>query len=363
VRRYRLYPNKEQQQYFAKCFGCVRFVYNRMLAEKKEAYEKTGKNPQITPAKYKEEFPWLKEVDSLALSNAQLHLETAFKNFSRNPTFGFPKFKAKHHSADSYTSNVTNGNIRIEGKYLRLPKIGTVRMKIHRGIEERWKLKSVTVKQEPSGKYYAALLYETKRIENQERKGEIENVLGIDFAMHGLAVFSDGTKADYPMFYRKAEKKLAREQRRLSKCEKGSHNYYKQKKKVALAYEKVRHQREDYQHKLSRILVDRYDAIAVEDLNMKSMSQSLNFGKSTMDNAYGAFREKLSYKLKQQGKAFVKIDRFYPSSKTCSCCGAKKEDLELSDRVFICTCGNIMDRDVNAAINIRQEGKRMLISA
>ncbi len=211
VRKYRLYPNKEQETYFAKCFGCVRFVCNHMLWEKQEYYKETGKNIRITPAKYKKEFPWLKEVDSLALANAQLHLETAYKNFFRNPDAGFPKFKSKHGSRESYTTNVVNGNIYLEGTYLRLPKVGKVKLRIHRNVEEGCRLKSVTISKESTGKYYAALLYQCACIENQVHEDKIENVLGIDFAMHGMAVFSDGTKADYPMYYRQAEKKLARE--------------------------------------------------------------------------------------------------------------------------------------------------------
>lgn len=363
VRKYRIYPNKEQELYFARCFGCVRFVYNKMLSEKQEHYRETGKTIRVTPAKYKQEYPWLKEVDSLALANAQLHLETAYKNFFRDKSVGFPKYKSKHKSKASYTTNVVNGNIRISNGRIRLPKAGEVKIRIHRGVEDSWKLKSVTISRETTGKYYAALLYQYECNENQVHEVNDKRMLGIDFAMHGLAVFSDGTKADYPMFYRKAEKKLAREQRKLSKCQKGSRNYQKQKICLAKAHEKVRNQRSDFQHKLSHRLSDEYDVIAVEDLNMKGMSQLLHFGKSTMDNGYGAFLNMLEYKLERKGKELVKIDRFYPSSKRCSCCGQIKADLKLSDRIYICSCGNIMDRDVNAAINICDEGRRLLASA
>lgn len=365
VRKYRIYPNEDQKVFFAKCFGCVRFVYNRMLAEKIEHYEQTGKSVRVTPAKYKKEYPWLKEADSLALANAQLHLEAAYRNFFRDPGIGFPKFKSKHGSRASYTTNVVNGNIRLEGNRIRLPKAGMVKIRIHREREEGWKLKSVTVSRESSGKYYAALLYEYEYSENQvcntvkAGDGE-EKILGMDFAMHGLAVFSDGTKADYPMFYRITEKKLAREQRKLSRCRKGSSNYRRQRRKLARVHEKIRHQREDFQHKLSYKLSEEQDVIVAEDLNMKGMSRSLHFGKSTMDNGYGSFLVKLEYKLERKGKTFIKVDRHYPSSKRCSCCGKIKEELKLSERVYVCSCGNVMDRDVNAAINIRNEGERLL---
>lgn len=360
VRKYRLYPNKEQKEYFARCFGCVRFVYNRMLAEKKEHYQETGKSLRVTPAKYKKEFPWLKEVDSLALANAQLHLESAYRNFFRDQRIGFPKFKTKHDSRAAYTTNVVRNNIRLEKNHIRLPKIGPVKIKVHRAAEEDWKLKSVTVSQESTGKYYASLLYQYECNENQVHESNDDKILGIDFAMHGLAVFSDGTRAEYPMYYRKAEKKLAREQRRLSRCRKGSKNYQKQKRRIAGIHEKIRSQRNDFQHKLSHKLAKEQDVVVVENLNMKGMSQALHFGKSTMDNGYGSFLNKLEYKLERNRKTFIKINRFYPSSKRCSSCGRIKEELKLSDRIYRCSCGNVMDRDLNAAINIRDEGRRIL---
>ena len=166
MRKYRLYPNKEQELYFTKCFGCVRFVYNRMLAEKQEYYKETGKSLRVTPAKYKKEYPWLGEVDSLALANAQLHLEAAYKNFFRDQSVGFPKYKSKHKSKASYTTNAVNGNIRLGNGRIRLPKVGEVRVKIHREPEEDWKLKSVTVSRESTGKYYVAVLYQYECSEN-----------------------------------------------------------------------------------------------------------------------------------------------------------------------------------------------------
>jgi len=334
-----------------------------MLSEKQEHYKETGKSLRVTPAKYKKEYPWLKEVDSLALANAQLHLETAYKNFFRDQTVGFPKYKSKHKSKASYTTNAVNGNIRLENGKIRLPKVGEVKIKIHRKAEEGWKLKSVTISRETTGKYFASVLYQYECSDNQAHCETDKKMLGIDFAMHGLAVFSDGTKADYPMYYRKAEKRLVREQRKLSKCQKGSHNYQKQKKSLARVHEKVRNQRNDFHHKLSRRLAEEYDVIAVENLNMKSMSQGLHFGKNTMDNGYGEFLGMLEYKLDARGKELVKVDRFYPSSKRCSCCGKIKESLKLSERTYICSCGNVMDRDVNAAINICNEGRRLLESA
>ena len=363
--RFRLYPGREQEKLFHRTFGCCRFVYNRMLADKKAMYEETGKTKRITPAGYKKDFPWLKEVDSLALANVQLHLEAAFARFFEPGKNRYPRFKSKHRSRKSYTTNVVNGNITLEDGRLRLPKAGPVRIRQHRRIPEGYVLKSVTVSMEPSGKYYASLLYEYPARENQTPGADREDAkaLGIDFAMRGMAVFSDGSRAEYPGYYRLAQERLARDQRRLSKRKKGSRNYEKQKRRVALRHEKIRNQRKDYLHKLSRDLADRYDAIAVEDIDMQAMSRSLHFGKSVADNSFGAFRTMLAYKLEKQGKSFVKVGRFFPSSKMCSRCGNVKKELRLDERVYRCSCGLCMDRDLNAAVNIREEGRRILEGA
>ena len=219
----RIYPNAEQRVQIEKTIGCSRFIYNCMLADKIEHYKKEKKMLRNTPASYKKEYPWLKEVDSLALANVQMHLESAFHKFFREPSAGFPRFKSKKSSRKSYTTNVVNGNIFLEGKYLKLPKMTAVRIKLHRPISEKWKLKSVTVSREPSGNYFASLLF---CCENQTaEKRPAEKFIGIDFAMHGMCVFSTGESAKYPMFYRNTEKKLAQEQRKLSRCQKGSQNY------------------------------------------------------------------------------------------------------------------------------------------
>ena len=267
-------------------------------------------------------------MDSLALANAQLHLESAFRKFFREPSCGFPRYKSRKHSGISYTTNAVNGNILLQDTHLKLPKMSAVKIKLHRQIPSDWKLKSVTISRESSGKYYASLLfcYESQTVE----KSPAEKFLGIDFAMRGMCVFSTGERAGYPMFYRKAEKKLVREQRKLSHCEKGS-----------------------------RGLAERYDAVCVEDLNLKGMSGGLHLGKGVQDNGYGQFLSMLGYKLEERGKNLIKVDRYFASSKICSVCGHKKKELALSDRMYVCECGNRMDRYVNAAVNIREEGKRI----
>ena len=302
------------------------------------------------------------EVDSLALANVQLHLEKAYKNFFRDPKTGFPRFKSKHHSRNRYTTNVVNGNILVESKKIRLPKLKWIAMKKHREPAESLQLKSVTVSMEPSGKYFASLLYEGYSCENQAAVSDYSTakILGIDYAMQGMAVFSEKIEKEEAGFFRKNEKRLAREQRKLSRCVRGSHNYELQKKKVARCHEKIRNKRRDHLHKLSRKIADSYDAVAVEDIDMKAMSQCLHFGKSVHDNGYGLFRKMLDYKLAWQGKRMIKVDRFFPSSKKCCKCGRIKKELKLSERVYHCECGNEMDRDCNAAINIREEARRML---
>ena len=364
---FRLYPTKEQEVLFAKTFGCVRFVYNKMLEERIEIYERfkddvaeLKKHKKPTPAKYKAEFVWLKEVDSLALANAQMNLQTAYNNFFRDKSIGFPKFKAKHRDKNSYTTNNVNNNVRIEDSNLKLPKLGLITMKQHREITSHQRIKSCTISKSPTGKYFVSILVEyfQQVLPISPKK---ENVVGLDFDMKNLYTDSQCIRADYPRFYRRALEKLAREQRKLSHCVKGSNNRRKQKLKVAKVHEEVANRRKDFLHKKSRELVNSYDAVIIEDLNMKAMGQCLNFGKSVSDNAWGMFTTFLKYKLENEGKLLVRVDQWFPSSKTCHYCGDLNKDLQLSDREWTCqSCGCIIDRDYNAAKNIRDEGLRLL---
>lgn len=344
---------------FVKTFGCVRFIYNRMLADKIKHYEETKQKLNNTPAQYKKEFEWLKEVDSLALSNAQMNLQAAYNNFFRLPKVGFPKFKSKKSNHKSYTTNCVNGNIKLKDSYLTLPKIGAVKAKQHRQIPDDYKLKSVTISQTPSGKYYASILFE---YENQVQQIEPKTFLGLDFSMHELYKDSNGNESCYPRYYRQTEKRLKCEQRKLSLMQKGSKNRGKQRIKVAKLHEKVANQRKDFLHKQSRQITNAYDCVCIENLDMKAMSQSLHFGKSVSDNGWGMFTGFLAYKLAEVGKQFVKVDKFFASSQTCSCCGYKNpETKNLSIRAWDCPeCGTHHDRDVNAAINIRNEGMRLV---
>jgi putative transposase len=328
-----------------------------MLADKMEYYEWTGGQYRVTPARYKSEFEWLREVDSLALANEQLHLETAYRNFFRDSNVGFPRFKCKHKGNDSYTTSLVNGNIVLADGFLRLPKLGRVRVKQHRRIPHGHRLKSVTVSRTPSGKYFASILYEYDHIIIPVLP---VNVIGLDYSMNELYVDSNGDSPDYPRYYRKSFYKLACEQRKLSRMSKGGRNRRKQQRRVARLHEKIANQRSDFLHKQSRQITNAYDAVCVEDLNMRAMSQCLNFGKSVSDNGFGMFRNMLYYKLTECGKQLVVIDKWFPSSKLCSYCGTIKDELPLSERTYTCECGFVSDRDLNAAINIRNEGIRMI---
>lgn len=355
--KFRLYPNKKQEIMLAKTFGCVRFIYNKMLADKIAYYKKTKSKLKNTPAQYKPDFEWLKEVDSLALANAQINLQRAYNNFFRCPKVGFPKFKSKHRSQATYTTNNQKGSIRIENGKIKLPKIGFVKIKQHRQIPEHYILKSATISKTPTGKYFVSILFE---YEENITPVKPDKIVGLDFSMKELFVSSDGKIANYPRYYRQSLDKLKKESRKLSKMKKGSNNRNKQRIKVAKHHEKVANQRKDFLHKLSRKITNFYDAVCIEDLNMQGMSQALNFGKSVSDNGWGMFTNLLTYKLEQQGKQLVKIDKWFPSSKTCSSCKAVKKSLLLSERTYTCDCGLILDRDINAAINIKNQGKILI---
>ena len=371
--KYRLYPTSEQKIMFAKTFGCCRKVYNLMLAEKIESYKTTGKFAAVTPAKYKNDFPYLKEVDSLALANVQLNLQSAFKNHfdkNRRKKTGFPKFKSAKHSRKSYTTNNQNGTVAIiDNRYIRLPKIGKIKAVIHRVPGTNWKLKSATVSCDSDGKYYVSVLFEYENSASTYVADE-NNAIGMDYASDGLYVDDKGNMGTNHKFYRESHKKLAKEQRRLSrkkgsrKGEDKSHNYLKQQCKVNRIYTHIANQRKDNLHKISTEIANQYDIVCVESLNMRNMSNSgFGNGKATLDNGYGMFLDMLDYKLANRGKYLVKVDKWYPSSQICHCCGKRHPEMkDLKIRTMRCECGCVMDRDRNAAMNIKKEGLRILNS-
>lgn len=366
----RINPTPEQEILIHKTFGCTRFIWNNMLMDNYDFYIETEVHYIPTPAKYKAQFPFLKEVDSLALCNVQKNLEQAFKNHFDNPEhFGWPNVKSKKHDRRSYTTNnqIINGNATVavipgEGKEcgIRLPKLGVVPALVHRQPMEGWKLKSATVSQSASGKYFCSLLYEFETEKPQEVLPSPERTLGLDYSSPKFYVDHEGNSPERRQYFRESEKKLARLQRQLSRMVPGSKNYMEQKKKIQELHEHIASQRKDFAHQESRRTANAWDAVCVEDINLSSLSRTLNLGKSTLDNGFGMFREFLKYKLEEQGKHLIKVDRWYPSSKTCHACGFVKRDLTLKDRIWVCpVCGAVVERDTNAGLNIRDEGLRM----
>lgn len=359
---------------FAKTFGCCRKVYNLMLSDKIEGYNAAGKFPAVTPAKYKDDYPYLREVDSLALANAQLNLQAAFRNCfskSRKKKNGFPKYKSAKRSHRSYTTNNQKGTVAIiDNKYIKLPKIGKVKTVIHRSPNTDWIIKSATVSQESDGKYYIAIMFEFNNAVNNYAADK-NNAIGLDYASDGLYVDSNGNIGTNHKYYRESHKKLARAQHRLSrmqgskKHEVKSNNYIKQLRKVNKIHRHIANQRLDNLHKISTEIANQYDVVCVESLNMRSMSnKGFGNGKATLDNGYGMFLSMLEYKLSDRNKYLIRVNKWFPSSQICHCCGTLHPEMkDLAIRTMKCDCGLTMNRDQNAAINILQEGLRILTEA
>lgn len=361
--KYRAYPTNGQCVLFAKTFGCCRKIYNLMLADKIAYYQEHQKTLRTTPAKYKKDYPYLKEVDSLALANVQMNLQTAYKNFFRDKKICFPKYKSAKHSRKSYTTNNQKGTVAIVDGGIKLPKVGIVKTKIHRQPDEDWVIKSATISQERDGTYYISILfeYETKEL---YAPVTIRSTLGLDYKSDGLYVDSNGENCDMPHYYRLLQDKLAKSQRKLKHKIIGSNNYRKQQKRVAKIHRHIANQRKDFLHKKSTEIANQYTCVCVENLNMRSMSnKGFGNGKATLDNGYGMFLNFLEYKLKDRGGYLVKVDKWFPSSQRCHWCGYISPNLKnLSIRKWDCPhCGHQgIDRDYNAALNIKFEGLKIL---
>ena len=334
-----------------------------MLADKIQSYENNKTFGQQTPAMYKEAYPYLKEVDSLALANVQLHLQQAIKNCFQSKHCKFPVFKSKKKSRNSYTTSNQKGTIQVMNKAIKLPKVGRIKAKIHRRANEEWKLKSATVVQQKDDTYYVSILYEYPDEKTDNEKSKIYQAIGLDYKSDGLYMDSNGNIGSNHKYYKESHNKLAKEQRRLSRKKVSSNNYEKQKLKIAKIYRHIANQRKDQLHKRSYEIANRYDVVCVEDLNMKSLSnKGFKNGKATLDNGYGMFLRMLEYKLKERNKYLIKIDKWYASSQICCQCG-RIHKMKLSERVYKCSCGNECDRDLNAAKNILKEGLRIFSEA
>lgn len=367
--KFRLYPNKEQENLILRTYGCCRFVFNHYLAQRMEAYQETGKSPtrfmqdkDLTGLKHQEETQWLKEVDATALQAALQDLDTAYQNFFRRVKKGekpgYPHFKSKRNQKQSYKSKCVGTNIKVLEKAVQLPKLGAVKCRLSKQVEGR--ILSATVSRSASGKYYVSLCCRLDK--DLPKMPSTGAVIGLDVGIKSFAVSDNGTVFENHKYLRKSEKKLARLQRQLSRKTKGSANREKARVKVAKLHEHVTSQRKDMLHKLSTELIRQYDVLCIEDLSPANLVRNHKLAKSIADVSWGEFRRQLAYKAEWYGRQLIAVDRFYPSSQTCSVCGEKWNGTkDLKVRKWQCPhCQTTLDRDTNAAINILNEGLRLL---
>ena len=346
--KYLIKPNLEQKEIIIRTFGAVRFVFNRYLDDVRSGKITKGLAKDIVN-EYRKEYPFLNGIDGSALMNVIFQAQGTGISLSHH--------KSRRDSRMSYTtSNLERSPIRIIlNQYIQLPRLGNVEMVYHRPIPENARIKKATVIREANGKYYVSVMVEQYR-ETPEIPINFANSIGIDYSSGHFYVDNSGNRIDMPHFFKESEETVIENDRRLGLMTKGSINYYKLKMKRAARHQRIRNQRTDFLHKLTTKLANEYDVVCLEDLDMKKISQHLDLGQRTYDNAYGLFNRYLDYKMKERGKLLLRVDRYYPSSKTCHNCGYVNHRLTLNDRIWQCPqCGAMLDRDVNAAINIRNK--------
>lgn len=384
--RFKIHPNETQKIQINKTFGCVRFVYNYFLNERKNIYKYTRVSMSLTDCnndcnklKKEKEYYFLKEVDKFALTNALIDLNNAYTNFFReikkgNKNWGYPKFKSKRNEKHSYTTNITNGNIKVDfvTSRIQLPKLGKVKFNRNSREDIKGDIKRATITKYNDETYYVSIITEIKlekELKSKEKytKEEIENLIennkikAFDLGIKHFAISSEGIKIENPRIYIKAQNKLRKLNKKLARQQKSSKSYSETLIKISKMHRKIANCRKDFLHKLSTKIINENQVIILEDLNVCGMVKNKKLSKQINDVGWGYFKTFLKYKARWHNKTVILIDRFYPSSKTCSCCKKKNTMLTLSDRKWICpNCKTELDRDENAAINILEEGIRLL---
>lgn len=359
VYRFQLRPTPTEEHQLFGMAGARRFVYNWAIGRRIEHYQSTGKSlsfkvlsAELTLLKQQPKTAWLKEIDSQLLQQALRDADRAFQNFFAKRG-RFPRFKSR--KVDTPRFRIPQ-RVVIANSKVYIPKIGQIRIRQSQAVEGE--SKSATFKRDATGKWFVTLTVQFE-IPDTVIPAHPEKVIGIDLGLKSFAVLSDGTETTNPRFYRKGQKKLAKAQRQLSRKERHSANRQKAKQKVARTHRKVANQRNDFLHQLTRRLVDQYDGFCIEDLSIKGLART-KLAKSIHDAALGEFRRQLEYKTLWARKPIAIISRWFPSSKMCGACGTLNDALTLSDRHWMCDCGAIHNRDLNAAENIRREGLKQL---